>query len=164
MHRPAEASHAGKRANGPWAGWHRINEAALRGETTTYDSEYRGKQLSMTIAPYRTEDGIVGAIGTAIDVTASRQLERRIVDAQRAERHSAPPTALAACSCATPTELRVDSGALSSRPALSIFTADIFLCLPEGRALRLPPVGHTVRRDAFGPIRAVASCKAPTAA
>ncbi len=27
----AEASHAGKRADGPWAGWHRINEAALRG-------------------------------------------------------------------------------------------------------------------------------------
>ncbi len=27
----AEASHAGKRADGPWAGWHRFNEAALRG-------------------------------------------------------------------------------------------------------------------------------------
>ena len=61
------------------------HEAALRGETTIYDSEYRGKQLSMTIAPYRTDDGIVGAIGTAIDVTSSRQLERRIVDTQRAE-------------------------------------------------------------------------------
>ncbi|MDB4952534.1 MAG: Blue-light-activated protein [Myxococcales bacterium] len=61
------------------------HEAALRGETVTYDAEYRGKQLAMTIAPYRTDAGIVGAIGTAIDVTASRQLERRIVDTQRAE-------------------------------------------------------------------------------
>ncbi len=58
---------------------------ALAGETVTYTAEYRGKQLAMTIAPHRRDDKIVGAIGTAIDVTASHALERRMVDAQRAE-------------------------------------------------------------------------------
>ncbi len=62
------------------------HRAALEGETISYDTEYRGKQLATTVAPYRTADGtIVGAIGTALDVTHSRQLERRMVDAQRAE-------------------------------------------------------------------------------
>ncbi len=58
---------------------------ALAGETVTYTSEYRGKQLATTIAPYRRDGEIAGAIGTAIDVTALHALERRMVDAQRAE-------------------------------------------------------------------------------
>jgi two-component system cell cycle sensor histidine kinase/response regulator CckA len=58
---------------------------ALEGETSNYVSEYRGKQLANTIAPYRVDGVIVGAIGTAVDVTAQRALERRMVDAQRAE-------------------------------------------------------------------------------
>jgi PAS domain S-box-containing protein len=58
---------------------------ALAGETVTYTAEFRGKQLATTIAPHRRDDKIVGAIGTAIDVTASHALERRMVDAQRAE-------------------------------------------------------------------------------
>jgi two-component system, cell cycle sensor histidine kinase and response regulator CckA len=58
---------------------------ALQGETANYVSEYRGKQLANTIAPYRVDGVIVGAIGTAVDVTAQRALERRMVDAQRAE-------------------------------------------------------------------------------
>ena len=62
------------------------HQRAIDGETFSYDSEYRGKQLEVTLAPYRTADGtIIGAIGTSLDVTHSRQLERRMVDAQRAE-------------------------------------------------------------------------------
>ena len=58
---------------------------ALQGETVTYTSEYRSKLLTHTIAPYRVDGEIVGAIGTNVDVTAMRVLERRMVDAQRAE-------------------------------------------------------------------------------
>jgi two-component system cell cycle sensor histidine kinase/response regulator CckA len=58
---------------------------ALRGETATYTSEYRNKLLQNTVAPYRLDGLIVGAIGTNVDVTAMRTLERRMVDAQRAE-------------------------------------------------------------------------------
>ena len=66
----------------PVAMHHRV----LAGEKLSYDTEYRGKQLAVTIAPYRTDgDSIAGAIGTSLDVTSSRQLERRMIDAQRAE-------------------------------------------------------------------------------
>jgi len=58
---------------------------ALAGDTVTFSLEYRGKQLTTTLAPYRRDGQIVGVIGTAIDVTTSRALERRMVDAQRAE-------------------------------------------------------------------------------
>jgi PAS domain S-box-containing protein len=58
---------------------------ALAGETVAYTAEYRGKQLATTIAPYRRDGEIVGAIGTSLDVTAANALERRMVDAQRAE-------------------------------------------------------------------------------
>jgi signal transduction histidine kinase len=59
---------------------------ALAGEMLTFDNEYKGKQLSSTLGPLRDGDGkIIGAIGTAIDVTRVRQLERRMIDAQRAE-------------------------------------------------------------------------------
>jgi PAS domain S-box-containing protein len=59
---------------------------ALAGEVAHYLTEYQSKQLVNTIGPYRDADGnIIGAIGTAIDVTSSHQLERRMVDAQRAE-------------------------------------------------------------------------------
>lgn len=58
---------------------------ALAGETSVYNTEYRGRQLSNVVAPYRRDGKIVGAIGSCIDVTAQRALERRMVDAQRAE-------------------------------------------------------------------------------
>ncbi|MBA3452922.1 MAG: PAS domain S-box protein, partial [Deltaproteobacteria bacterium] len=58
---------------------------ALQGETATYTSDYRNKLLTNTIAPYRVDGEIIGAIGTNVDVTAMRLLERRMVDAQRAE-------------------------------------------------------------------------------
>ena len=61
------------------------HERALAGETVTYETEYRGKQLATTLCPHRIDDAIRGVIGTCIDVTASRALERRMVDAQRAE-------------------------------------------------------------------------------
>jgi two-component system, cell cycle sensor histidine kinase and response regulator CckA len=59
---------------------------ALRGEVVEYHTVYRQKELTTTVGPLRSRDGtIVGAIGTSIDVTAIRQLERRMIDAQRAE-------------------------------------------------------------------------------
>jgi len=58
---------------------------ALAGETTIYTSEYRSKQLTATVCPYRVDGVIVGAMGTCIDVTAARALEHRLVDAQHAE-------------------------------------------------------------------------------
>ncbi len=58
---------------------------ALQGETVMFQSEYRSKLLSNTIAPYRVDGEIIGAIGTNVDVTALRVFERRMVDAQRAE-------------------------------------------------------------------------------
>jgi PAS domain S-box-containing protein len=62
------------------------HQRALAGELVKAEPEYRGKLLAMAIGPYHDSNGeIVGAIGTSIDVTAWRALERRMVDAQRAE-------------------------------------------------------------------------------
>ncbi len=61
------------------------HKRAIAGETITVETEYRGKHLATVIGPYRRGDEIIGAIGTSLDVTAWRQLERRMVDAQRAE-------------------------------------------------------------------------------
>ena len=58
---------------------------ALAGEAVAYSHEYRGRQLENRIAPHLVEGEIVGAIGTVIDVTAARAVERRLIDAQRAE-------------------------------------------------------------------------------
>jgi two-component system, cell cycle sensor histidine kinase and response regulator CckA len=59
---------------------------ACNGEMIQDESEYRGKMLASVIGPYRGPSGeILGAIGTCIDVTPWRALERRMVDAQRAE-------------------------------------------------------------------------------
>ena len=63
-----------------------LHTRALRGEVIAMDSEYQGKMLALSIGPLRDHDGnIAGAVGAAIDVTRSRQLERRMIDAQRAE-------------------------------------------------------------------------------
>jgi PAS domain S-box-containing protein len=61
------------------------HQRALRGETVTFLNHYRGKHLSSSIAPYRLNGEIAGAIGVSIDVTATRALEERMVEAQRAE-------------------------------------------------------------------------------
>jgi PAS domain S-box-containing protein len=61
------------------------HERALAGETVSYPGEYRGKHLATTVAPLRRDGQIVGVIGTAIDVTVAHALERRMLDAQRAE-------------------------------------------------------------------------------
>lgn len=58
---------------------------AVEGEATTYTSHAHGRELANTVVPYHLDGALVGAIGTAIDVTALRALERRMVDAQRAE-------------------------------------------------------------------------------
>ncbi len=58
---------------------------ALAGETIRYQSEYRGKQMSVMICPDRRDDEIAGVIGVCIDVTAMHALENRMIDAQRAE-------------------------------------------------------------------------------
>jgi len=63
-----------------------LHTRALAGETVAFENEYCGKHLTNTICPYRDASGaIIGVIGTCLDVTASRTLERRMVDAQRAE-------------------------------------------------------------------------------
>jgi two-component system, cell cycle sensor histidine kinase and response regulator CckA len=63
-----------------------FHQRALAGEVGAYDTEFAGKHLTIIVSPYRSSDGsVVGAIGTALDVTQSRMLERRMVDAQRAE-------------------------------------------------------------------------------
>jgi PAS domain S-box-containing protein len=58
---------------------------AFAGETISYSTNYRSKQLSSRIAPFRRDGEIIGVIGTAIDITAMHALEHRMVDAQRAE-------------------------------------------------------------------------------
>jgi two-component system cell cycle sensor histidine kinase/response regulator CckA len=61
------------------------HQQALRGEIARYSSDYRGRLIENTIAPFRVDGEIVAAIGTLIDVTVTRTMERRMVDAQRAE-------------------------------------------------------------------------------
>ncbi|MFN0249327.1 MAG: ATP-binding protein [Kofleriaceae bacterium] len=58
---------------------------ALRGEIARFSSDYRNRLTENTIAPFRVDGEIVAAIGTLTDVTATRTMERRMVDAQRAE-------------------------------------------------------------------------------
>ncbi|MGH9886033.1 MAG: PAS domain S-box protein, partial [bacterium] len=62
-----------------------MHRRALAGETISYTTEYRNKHLVTTLCPHRTGGAIVGAIGTCVDTTSHTMLERRMVDAQRAE-------------------------------------------------------------------------------
>jgi two-component system, cell cycle sensor histidine kinase and response regulator CckA len=62
-----------------------MHRRALVGETVTYATEWRNKHLVTTVCPHRSNGVIVGAIGTCVDVTTQYTLERRMVDAQRAE-------------------------------------------------------------------------------
>ncbi|HEX8110558.1 MAG TPA: ATP-binding protein [Kofleriaceae bacterium] len=62
-----------------------MHRRALIGETVTYTNEWRQKQLVTTVCPHRSNGVIVGAIGTCVDMTTQYMLERRMVDAQRAE-------------------------------------------------------------------------------
>ncbi|TMQ08941.1 MAG: response regulator [Deltaproteobacteria bacterium] len=62
-----------------------MHRRALVGETVTYASEFRQKQLVTTVGPHRINDVIVGVIGTCVDMTTQYMLERRMIDAQRAE-------------------------------------------------------------------------------
>jgi len=62
-----------------------MHRRALVGETVTYATEYRNKHLITTVCPHRSNGVIVGAIGTCVDMTTQYMLERRMVDAQRAE-------------------------------------------------------------------------------
>jgi PAS domain S-box-containing protein len=62
-----------------------MHRRALVGETVTYTTEWHSKHLVTTVCPQRSNDVIVGAIGTCVDMTAQYMLERRMVDAQRAE-------------------------------------------------------------------------------
>jgi PAS domain S-box-containing protein len=59
---------------------------ALAGEVVISESVFTGKVMANFLTPYRNSAGeIIGAMGTSVDVTAWRALERRMVDAQRAE-------------------------------------------------------------------------------
>jgi PAS domain S-box-containing protein len=62
-----------------------MHRRALAGETVSYTTEYRNKHLVTTLCPHRADGAIVGAIGTCVDTTSHYMLERRMVDAQRAE-------------------------------------------------------------------------------
>src|SRR5215468_9404122 len=62
-----------------------MHRRALLGETVTYTDEWRSKHVVTTVCPHRSNGVIVGAIGTCIDMTTQYMLERRMVDAQRAE-------------------------------------------------------------------------------
>ncbi|HEX4423561.1 MAG TPA: ATP-binding protein [Kofleriaceae bacterium] len=62
-----------------------MHRRALAGETVTFASQLRNLHIVTTVCPHRSGDEIVGAIGTCVDVTSHYLLERRIVDAQRAE-------------------------------------------------------------------------------
>ncbi|HEX3476754.1 MAG TPA: ATP-binding protein [Kofleriaceae bacterium] len=62
-----------------------MHRRALIGETVTYTNEWHGKHVVTTVTPHRSNGVIVGAIGTCIDMTTQYMLERRMVDAQRAE-------------------------------------------------------------------------------
>lgn len=59
---------------------------AIAGEVVISESVFTGKVMANFVTPYRNSAGeIIGAMGTSMDVTAWRALERRMVDAQRAE-------------------------------------------------------------------------------
>jgi two-component system cell cycle sensor histidine kinase/response regulator CckA len=62
------------------------HHTALAGQPVHFEAEADDRTYATTVTPQRDADGrIIGTIGTAIDVTAVRRLERRLVDAQRAE-------------------------------------------------------------------------------
>ncbi|HTL35972.1 MAG TPA: ATP-binding protein [Kofleriaceae bacterium] len=62
------------------------HKRALSGEIVQRESEYAGKLVASATAPFRNAAGeIIGVIGTLVDVTAHRTLERRMLEAQRAE-------------------------------------------------------------------------------
>jgi two-component system, cell cycle sensor histidine kinase and response regulator CckA len=61
-------------------------ERALAGEIASFDLEFRDKHMTVIASPHRAANGeIIGVLASALDVTHSRILERRMVDAQRAE-------------------------------------------------------------------------------
>jgi two-component system cell cycle sensor histidine kinase/response regulator CckA len=62
-----------------------MHRRALLGETVTYASEWRNRHLVLTLCPQKSHGVVVGAIGTCVDMTTQYMLERRMVDAQRAE-------------------------------------------------------------------------------
>jgi two-component system, cell cycle sensor histidine kinase and response regulator CckA len=62
-----------------------MHRRAVAGETITFASEFHDKHLVTTVCPHKSGDEIIGAIGTCVDVTSHYMLERRMVDAQRAE-------------------------------------------------------------------------------
>ncbi|HEX4452762.1 MAG TPA: PAS domain S-box protein [Kofleriaceae bacterium] len=61
-------------------------ERALAGEIAAFDLEFRDKHMTVIASPHRAGNGeIIGVVASALDITHSRMLERRMVDAQRAE-------------------------------------------------------------------------------
>ncbi|MBK9073108.1 MAG: response regulator [Myxococcales bacterium] len=62
------------------------HKAALAGAVVPFEIVHGDAIYAATLAPHRDDHGdIVGAIGTAVDVTSMRQLERKMEHAQRAE-------------------------------------------------------------------------------
>ena len=65
--------------------WTVMHRRAVAGETITFAAQWQGKHVMTTVCPHRIGDEIIGAIGTCVDVTRHHVLERRMIDAQRAE-------------------------------------------------------------------------------
>lgn len=62
------------------------HRAALQGAVVPFEIERGAAIYAATVAPHRDDSGaIVGAIGTAVDVTSTRHMERKMEQAQRAE-------------------------------------------------------------------------------
>jgi PAS domain S-box-containing protein len=59
---------------------------ALAGASETFEAEYDDKLWLITVAPMRDADGrIVGVIGSGVDITMMRRLERNVQQTQRIE-------------------------------------------------------------------------------
>jgi PAS domain S-box-containing protein len=59
---------------------------ALTGESETFETDFDDKVWLITVAPMRDGDGaVVGVIGSAIDITMMRRIERNVQQTQRIE-------------------------------------------------------------------------------
>lgn len=122
----AEASHAGKRAHGPWAAWHDANEAALR-----------GADLQVCFTP-RDAEGLAGLVPREriamvppfIDAGPFGSVERRPRNGGR-------------CELVTVAMMRAGDKARSYA-----FLAAALAALPDGLDWRLTIVGDGPERDA----------------
>jgi PAS domain S-box-containing protein len=64
----------------------REHERALAGEHRAYELDFAGKTYACSVVPQRDDrGGIAGVVGSSVDVTLLRQVERRLQQTQRLE-------------------------------------------------------------------------------